>query len=74
VCEIVREYGRWLATSEVPKLFVNAEPGAILTGERREFVRTFRNQTEVTVAGRHYIQEESPAEIGAALAEWYRGL
>jgi len=68
---LIDEYATWLRTSEVPKLFVNAEPGAILVDERREFVRSFPNQTEVTVAGRHYIQEESPAEIGAALAEWY---
>lgn len=68
---LIEEYKGWLATSEVPKLFVNAEPGAILTGDRREFVRTFPSQTEVTVAGRHYVQEESPDEIGRALAEWY---
>jgi haloalkane dehalogenase len=71
---LIEEYKAWLATSDVPKLFVNAEPGAILTGDRRAFVRTFPNQTEVTVEGRHYVQEESPDEIGHALAEWYGSL
>jgi haloalkane dehalogenase len=71
---LIDEYAAWLRTSDVPKLFINAEPGAILTGDRREFVRTFPNQTEVTVEGRHYIQEESPAAIGEALARWYQKL
>ena len=73
-CDMIRSTERWLASSEVPKLFVNAEPGAILTGDRREFVRSLKNQTEVTVDGRHYIQEESPDEIGTAIAEWYATL
>ncbi len=70
VVELVEAYGAWLAQSDLPKLFVNAEPGAILTGAQRDFVRTWPNQTEVTVAGSHFIQEDSPHEIGAALAEW----
>jgi haloalkane dehalogenase len=53
-----------------PKLFVNAEPGAILTGRARDFCRTWPNQTEVTVAGAHFVQEDSGPEIGAAVAEW----
>ncbi|MDA0352620.1 MAG: haloalkane dehalogenase [Chloroflexi bacterium] len=71
---LINEYAAWMRTSDVPKLFVNAEPGAILVGDRRDFVRSFPNQTEVTVEGRHYIQEESPAAIAAALAAWYAGL
>ncbi|MCZ6890475.1 MAG: haloalkane dehalogenase [Gammaproteobacteria bacterium] len=70
VVEIVNDYARWLATSEIPKLFVNAEPGALLTGRQREFCRTWPNQTEVTVKGSHFIQEDSPDEIGAALRDW----
>ena len=70
VVEIVRSYGEWLRTSDVPKLFVNAEPGAILVGAQREFCRTWPNQTEVTVAGNHFVQEDSPHEIGQALANW----
>jgi haloalkane dehalogenase len=54
----------------VPKLFVNAEPGAILTGEQREFCRTWPNQSEVTVRGSHFIQEDSPDEIGRAISQW----
>ena len=73
VVEIVDAYSEWLAGSDVPKLFVNAEPGAILTGEQREFCRTWPNQTEVTVRGSHFIQEDSPDEIGAAIAEWLAG-
>ncbi len=70
VVEIVQAYSDWLTTSDVPKLFINADPGAILTGEQREFCRTWPNQTEVTVAGSHFIQEDSPDEIGEAIAAW----
>ena len=74
VVAIVGEYAEWLSQTPVPKLFVNAEPGAILTGPQREFCRAFLNQREVTVPGIHFIQEDSPHEIGAAIAEWYAGL
>ena len=70
VVDIVQAYADWLPNSAVPKLFINAEPGAILTGPMREFCRSWANQTEVTVAGSHFIQEDSPAEIGAALRAW----
>lgn len=73
VVEIVQSYADWLSTSEVPKLFVNADPGTILTGAQREFVRTWPNQTEVTVPGIHFIQEDSADEIGAAIADWLPG-
>lgn len=74
VAKIVEEYGRWLAASDVPKLFVNAKPGAILIGDQREFCRSWPNQREITVAGSHFIQEDSPDEIGAAIADWLGGL
>lgn len=74
VVEIVRSYGRWLVTSQIPKLFVNADPGAILVGSLREFCRSWPNQTEVTVRGKHFIQEDSPDQIGEALANWYASL
>ena len=70
VVEIVESYGAWLAATDVPKLFVNADPGAILTGRQREFCRSWPNQTEVTVAGIHFLQEDSGPEIGAAIASW----
>ena len=70
VTAIVDDYGRWLSTSDVPKLFIDADPGAILVGPQREFCRQWPNQTEVTVAGTHFIQEDSPEEIGTALARW----
>jgi haloalkane dehalogenase len=71
VVEVVESYGSWLAQNEtLPKLFVNAEPGAILTGRPREVCRAWPNQTEVTVAGAHFVQEDSADEIGAAVAEW----
>jgi haloalkane dehalogenase len=69
--EIVRvatDCSTWLAESRIPKLFINAEPGAILTGRQREFCRTWRNQTQVTVEGIHFVQEDSPDKIGEALA------
>src|SRR5262245_5530157 len=74
VCDIVASYGAWLATSPIPKLFVNADPGAILIGKQREFCRTWPNQTEVTVKGVHFVQEDSPDEIGLAVADWLRAL
>lgn len=70
VREIVQSYADWLVASEIPKLLVNAEPGTILTGAQRDFCRTWPNQTEVTVPGIHFIQEDSAAEIGGALSEW----
>ena len=70
VVEIVRAYGDWLRTAPVPKLFVDAEPGAILRGSARELCRTWPHQTEVRVKGVHFVQEDSPDEIGRAIAEW----
>ena len=70
VVEIVRSYGEWLASSEVSKLFINAEPGAILRNDAREFCRSWPNQQEVTVKGSHFVQEDSPDEIGRAIASW----
>ncbi len=67
VSAAVSEYARWLATSQVPKLFVKAEPGSILVGPQREHCRAWPNQTETTVAGAHFIPEDSPREIGAAI-------
>lgn len=74
VVGIVSDYADWLSKADLPKLFVNAEPGAILTGAMRDFCRTWPNQTEVTVAGNHFIQEDSPDEIGAAAADFVKGL
>jgi haloalkane dehalogenase len=70
VTAIAQAYADWLETSTVKKLFVNAEPGAILTGPQRDFCRTWPNQTEVTVTGSHFIQEDSPDEIATALVDW----
>ena len=70
VVKIVDDYSAWLASSEVPKLFINAEPGAILTGRMREVCRSFPNQHEATVSGIHFIQEDSPNEIAAAIRGW----
>jgi haloalkane dehalogenase len=70
VVQIVDSYAEWMTQTEVPKLFINADPGSILTGSQREFCRTWPNQTEVTVPGVHFIQEDSPGPIGAALSRW----
>lgn len=72
VSAIVAGYAEWLKTSPVAKLFINAEPGAILVNGMREFCRSWPNQCEVTVAGSHFIQEDSPTEIGEAIATWRR--
>jgi haloalkane dehalogenase len=74
VVGIVNDYGQWLAGSDIPKLFINAEPGSILTGAQRDFCRTWKNQTEVTVKGTHFIQEDSPDEIGQAIADFLKTL
>lgn len=74
VVAIVGDYAEWMAENDLPKLFVDAKPGAILTGGNRDFCRTWKNQTEVTVAGSHFIQEDSPDQIGTALADWIRGI
>ncbi|MEQ8267090.1 MAG: haloalkane dehalogenase [Parvibaculum sp.] len=69
----VADYAHWMSENDLPKLFVNADPGAILTGAQREFCRGWKNQTEVTVKGNHFIQEDSPHEIGEAVAKWRKG-
>ena len=74
VVALVNEYRGWLEESDVPKLFVNAEPGANLTGRIREYVRSWPNQAEITVPGVHFIQEDSPHEIGSAVAQFVRRL
>lgn len=73
VVDIAQSYADWMSSNELPKLFVNAEPGSILIGPQREFCRGWKNQTEVTVKGSHFIQEDSPHEIGEAIAKWRKG-
>lgn len=74
VTEIVGAYSAWLRETPLPKLFVNAEPGALIAGPVRDYVRSFPNLSEVTVAGSHFIQEDSPDEIGTAVKDWLQGL
>lgn len=74
VAAIVGDYADWLASSPIPKLFVNAEPGSILIGRQREFCRSWPNQHEITVAGSHFIQEDSGTEIGQAIASFLDSL
>jgi haloalkane dehalogenase len=74
VVEIVERYGAWLARSPVPKLFINADPGALITGRAREYCRAWPNQREVTVKGIHFVQEDSPNDIGVALRTFIKEL
>lgn len=74
VARIARDYSDWMADNSIPKLFINAEPGALLTGTIREYCRNWPNQQEVTVRGSHFIQEDSPGEITRALHDWVSGL
>ena len=74
VVALVDEYARWLARSPLPKLFINGNPGSILVGAPRDFCRTWPNQQEITVKGSHFLQEDSPAEIGQAIARFLRRL
>ena len=70
VVEVVENYSNWLSSSDLPKLFINADPGSILTGKQREFCRSWPNQEEVTVKGTHFMQEDSPDEIGKAVSRF----
>ena len=72
--ELVEAYGAFMASSDIPKLFINADPGSILVGRQREFCRSWPNQLEVTVKGLHFLQEDSPQEIGQAIAIWHAAL
>jgi haloalkane dehalogenase len=72
VVRIAQDYSEWMAANDLPKLFVNAEPGAILVGAVRDFCRSWKNQTEVTVPGSHFIQEDSGPAIGQAIAHWMK--
>ena len=74
VVEIVAAYSKWLRETHIPKLFVDAEPGALVTGPARDLVRSWPNLTEVTVKGSHFIQEDSPDEIGSAIRNWHATL
>jgi len=74
VVELVERYGQWMSRVALPKLLILGDPGAIVTGETRAFCRTWPNQSEVTVRGRHFLPEDSPFEIGAALAQFIRDL
>ena len=72
--DLVEAYGTFMAGSDIPKLFINADPGSILVGKQREFCRSWPNQLEVTVKGLHFLQEDSPTEIGQAIATWHAAL
>ncbi len=74
VVGIVNDYAEWLQTADLPKLLINASPGSILTGRQLEFCRSWPNQDEVTVEGIHFIQEDSPDEIGQTVSEFVRRL
>lgn len=70
VVELIQSYANWMESNDLPKLFINADPGAILIGAQRAFCRSWKNQTELTVKGNHFLQEDSPHEIGEAIASW----
>ena len=74
VVEEVRLNAEFHKESDIPKLFINADPGSILIGDQREFARNWKNQTEITVSGNHFIQEDSSEEIGAALRNFVESL
>ncbi len=74
IIAMINRVGQWLSTSDLPKLFINAYPGSILTGRQRDFCRTWPNQQERTVLGIHYMQEDSPHQIGEALADFLKSM
>ena len=74
VAKVVSEYSYWLSVSDIPKLFIDGDPGAILIGEQRNFCRSWPNQKEIKVSGSHFVQEDSPYEIGEAIYEWLQDI
>ncbi|WP_419195099.1 haloalkane dehalogenase [Novipirellula herctigrandis] len=74
VFEIVSAYSKWMTESQIPKLWINAEPGVLITGAARDFVRTWPNLAETTVPGLHFLQEDSPDEVGRAIRDWHAKL
>jgi haloalkane dehalogenase len=74
VVEVISKYGRWLAQSQIPKLYIHAEPGEVDIGRRRTFVRQWPNQKEIEVKGGHFVQEDSPTELGVAISRFVREL
>ena len=74
VVQVATDYAKWMTENDIPKLFIDAEPGSILTGKARDFALSFKNQTVATAKGRHFLQEDSPDEIGAALSDWLKTL
>ena len=74
VVEVINRYGRWLAQSQIPKLYIHAEPGEVDIGRRRTFVRQWPNQKEIEVKGGHFVQEDSPTELGVAISGFVREL
>ena len=74
VTAIVESYGKAMSQSALPKLLIVGEPGAIVKGRTLEFCRTWPNQTEVAVKGLHFLQEDSPHEIGKALQEFLKSV
>jgi haloalkane dehalogenase len=74
VVQIATDYAKWMASNDIPKLFIDAQPGSILTGKARDFALSFQNQTVSTAKGLHFLQEDSPDEIGVALSNWLKSL
>ena len=74
VTAIVESYGGWLSQCEIPKLLILGDPGALIKGRTLDFCQTWPNQTEVRVKGLHFLQEDSPDEIGKALQEFVKSI
>jgi haloalkane dehalogenase len=74
VVKIVSNYAKWLEKSDTPKLFINADPGSILIGKQRDYCRTWKNQSEVTVPGKHFLQEDSADIIGLNISKWRKNI
>ncbi len=71
VCEIIQNYGKWLATSKIPKLFIEAIPG-VMFDSHRKFAQSWTNQQQVQIKGGHFVQEDSPHEVGEAIFAWIK--
>ncbi len=72
VHDAIAAYNQWLQETELPKLLLYAQPGAILRAPLVEWCQqNLKNLKSVDIGhGIHFIQEDHPHKIGAELATW----
>jgi len=71
--DVVTQYNKFLQESEIPKLLLWAKPGAIITEQAVEWIKSHFKNLEDNYIGKslHYVQEDQPDAIGKAIKSWY---